>query len=185
MNRTTARASVATALAASVVALGAAPAGAAPAPAPVPAASSVAGTATGTWTSPWGATGPIAATLGAPTATVGADGRVVVSSDVAVTAVGSGAPTVTQRVAVPTTVTSAAAPGTSTGLAAAADIPVPAGCTVLHLVLGPLDLNLLGLAIVLQQVTLDIVAVPGPGNLLGNLLCAIVGLFPAPPAPAV
>ncbi len=56
-------------------------------------------------------------------------------------------------------------------------IPVPAGCQVLHLVLGPLDLNLLGLHIVLQQVTLDIVAVPGPGNLLGNLLCALVNIL--------
>jgi len=40
-----------------------------------------------------------------------------------------------------------------------------------------LNLNLLGLTIVLQQVTLDIVAVPGPGNLLGNLLCGLVNLL--------
>ncbi|GAB2929559.1 hypothetical protein GCM10027047_27760 [Rhodococcus aerolatus] len=183
MNHTTtavARVGVASALAASVVALGAAPASAAPA---APQAGAV-GSVTGTWTAPGGRTGPINATVGTPTATVGANGRVVLGADVTMTAAGTGAPTVTRRVAVPTSATSTAAPGTTTTLAAAADIPVPAGCTVLHLVLGPLDLNLLGLAIVLQQVTLDIVAVPGPGNLLGNLLCGIVNLIPAPPVPA-
>ena len=55
-------------------------------------------------------------------------------------------------------------------------------CDVLHLVLGPLDLNLLGLRIQLNQVVLDITAVPGAGNLLGNLLCAIVGILD-PPGP--
>ena len=54
---------------------------------------------------------------------------------------------------------------------------VQARCDVLNLVLGPLDLNLLGLVIQLDTVVLDIFAVPGPGNLLGYLLCAIVGLF--------
>jgi hypothetical protein len=53
-------------------------------------------------------------------------------------------------------------------------------CDVLHLVLGPLDLNLLGLRVQLNQVVLDITAVPGAGNLLGNLLCAIVGLLDGP-----
>jgi hypothetical protein len=53
-------------------------------------------------------------------------------------------------------------------------------CSILHLVLGPLDLNLLGLRIQLNQVVLDITAVPGPGNLLGNLLCAITGLLDNP-----
>lgn len=50
-------------------------------------------------------------------------------------------------------------------------------CDVLHLVLGPLDLDLLGLRIHLDQVVLDITAVPGAGNVLGNLLCAVVGLL--------
>ena len=50
-------------------------------------------------------------------------------------------------------------------------------CDILHLVLGPLHLDLLGLVIDLNQVELDIVAQPGPGKLLGNLLCAIVGLL--------
>jgi hypothetical protein len=50
-------------------------------------------------------------------------------------------------------------------------------CDILNLVLGPLDLNLLGLEIHLNQVVLDIVAVTGAGNLLGNLLCAVAGLL--------
>jgi hypothetical protein len=50
-------------------------------------------------------------------------------------------------------------------------------CDILHLVLGPLDIDLLGLEIHLDQVVLDIVAQAGAGNLLGNLLCAIVGLL--------
>jgi hypothetical protein len=50
-------------------------------------------------------------------------------------------------------------------------------CTILHLVLGPLHLDLLGLVIDLNQVVLDITAVSGAGNLLGNLLCAITGLL--------
>lgn len=50
-------------------------------------------------------------------------------------------------------------------------------CPILHLELGPLDLNLLGLRVQLNQVVLDITAIPGPGNLLGNLLCAVAGLL--------
>jgi hypothetical protein len=56
-----------------------------------------------------------------------------------------------------------------------------AQCEILNLVLGPLDLNLLGLEIHLNRVVLDIVAVPGPGNLLGNLLCAVAGLLDGGP----
>jgi len=52
-----------------------------------------------------------------------------------------------------------------------------AACDILHLVLGPLDLNLLGLKVHLDQVKLDIVAQPGDGNLLGNLLCALTGIL--------
>lgn len=50
-------------------------------------------------------------------------------------------------------------------------------CDVLHLTLGPIDLNLLGLVVHLDQIKLDITAVSGPGNLLGNLLCAVAGLL--------
>jgi hypothetical protein len=50
-------------------------------------------------------------------------------------------------------------------------------CQILHLELGPLDLNLLGLLVHLDQVVLDITAQSGAGNLLGNLLCGIASLL--------
>lgn len=50
-------------------------------------------------------------------------------------------------------------------------------CPILHLVLDPLDLNLLGLTVHLDQVVLDITAHSAPGNLLGNLLCAVAHLL--------
>jgi hypothetical protein len=43
--------------------------------------------------------------------------------------------------------------------------------------LGALHLDLLGLVVDLAPVHLKITAVPGAGNLLGNLLCAITGLL--------
>jgi hypothetical protein len=52
-----------------------------------------------------------------------------------------------------------------------------AACEILHLELGPIDLNLLGLVIHTNQIVLDITAVPGPGNLLGNLLCSVAHLL--------
>ena len=55
-----------------------------------------------------------------------------------------------------------------------------ASCEILDLVLGPLDLNLLGLQVHLDTVHLNITAVPGAGNLLGNLLCAVAGLLDGP-----
>jgi len=51
------------------------------------------------------------------------------------------------------------------------------GCQVLDLTLGPLHLNLLGLVVDLNQVHLNITAQPGPGNLLGNLLCSVTHLL--------
>lgn len=50
-------------------------------------------------------------------------------------------------------------------------------CDILFLQLGPLDLDLLGLVLDLSQITLDLDAVSGAGNLLGNLLCGLVGLL--------
>ncbi len=50
-------------------------------------------------------------------------------------------------------------------------------CEILSLVLGPLDLDLLGLQVHLNQVVLNIDAQSGPGNLLGNLLCGVAGLL--------
>jgi len=58
--------------------------------------------------------------------------------------------------------------------------PAPAAarsCAILNLVLAPLDLDLLGLQVHLDRVVLNIVAVSGAGNLLGNLLCAVTGLL--------
>ena len=46
-----------------------------------------------------------------------------------------------------------------------------------QLTLGPLDLNLLGLMVHLDQVVLDITAQSGAGNLLGNLLCSVANLL--------
>ena len=54
-------------------------------------------------------------------------------------------------------------------------------CTILDLVLGPLDLNLLGLLVHLDRVRLTITAVRG-GGLLGDLLCGIAGSPPPVPA---
>ena len=78
--------------------------------------------------------------------------------------------TIVTQVAVP--VANAAGPGIAQAQAAAA-------CDILHLVLGPLHLDVLGLVIDLNQVVLDITAQPGAGNLLGNLLCSITGLLDA------
>jgi hypothetical protein len=66
---------------------------------------------------------------------------------------------------------------TSGTTATSAAVTALATCDILHLVLGPLDLNLLGLVVHLDQVVLDITAQSGAGNLLGNLLCAITGLL--------
>ena len=52
-----------------------------------------------------------------------------------------------------------------------------ASCPILSLTLGPLHLDLLGLVIDLNQVNLNITAVPGAGNLLGNLLCDVANLL--------
>jgi hypothetical protein len=56
-------------------------------------------------------------------------------------------------------------------------------CQILDLVLAPLDLDLLGLQVHLDQVHLNITAQQGPGNLLGNLLCAVAGLLDGPTNP--
>jgi hypothetical protein len=55
-----------------------------------------------------------------------------------------------------------------------------AACEILHLDIGPIFLDLLGLQVDLSRVVLDISAQPGPGNLLGNLLCSVAGLLDDP-----
>jgi hypothetical protein len=57
---------------------------------------------------------------------------------------------------------------------------VAGSCDILHLALGPLDLTLLGLEVVLDDcnggpVVVDISGQRGNGNLLGNLLCGLLG----------
>ena len=56
-------------------------------------------------------------------------------------------------------------------------VPTPGACDILSLNLGPLDLDVLGLRVALSEVVLLIEAIPGAGNLLGNLLCAVAGLL--------
>ena len=56
---------------------------------------------------------------------------------------------------------------------------------ILHLALGPIDLDLLGLTVNLDNchngpVTVDITAKAGPGNLLGNLLTGLTRLLDGP-----
>jgi hypothetical protein len=50
-------------------------------------------------------------------------------------------------------------------------------CPILDLMLGPIDLDLLGLEVKTSQICLSITAEPGPGNLLGNLLCGVGNLL--------
>jgi hypothetical protein len=65
------------------------------------------------------------------------------------------------------------------GAASASQVlpPIPGACQVLNLVLGPINLNLLGLSVRTNQINVRIDAVPGAGNLLGNLLCGITNLL--------
>ena len=58
------------------------------------------------------------------------------------------------------------------------NVDPPPSCQVLTLTLGPLHLDLLGLVVTIPNpIVLNITAVPGAGNLLGNLLCAVVNLL--------
>jgi len=50
-------------------------------------------------------------------------------------------------------------------------------CDILHLELGPIDLDLLGLRVHLDKIVIDISAQSGPGDLVGNLLCAVAHLL--------
>jgi hypothetical protein len=63
--------------------------------------------------------------------------------------------------------------------AATAAAPAAAAtCQILNLVLGPLNLNILGLVVSIPNpIVLNITAVPGAGNLLGNLLCSVANLL--------
>jgi len=73
--------------------------------------------------------------------------------------------------------------GSPTNAATGGASVISAGSTqILHLALGPVDLNLLGLQVHLDNcnngpVTVDITAQSGPGNLLGNLLGGLAHLL--------
>jgi hypothetical protein len=56
-------------------------------------------------------------------------------------------------------------------------VPTPGACSILTLTLGPINLNLLGLRVATNEIRLLVEAIPGAGNLLGNLLCAITNLL--------
>jgi hypothetical protein len=93
-----------------------------------------------------------------------------------------GSQSVDKRVALPVTGASNELPGTN-GIVGFGirqqdpPVPTPGACEILNLALGPLDLNLLGLRVALSEVFLLIEAIPGAGNLLGNLLCGVAGLL--------
>ena len=76
-----------------------------------------------------------------------------------------------------------AAGGATTSIVRTITLPAAVGdatCQILHLDLGPLNLDLLGLQVNLSRVVLDITAQAGAGNLLGNLLCAVANLLNDP-----
>jgi hypothetical protein len=74
-----------------------------------------------------------------------------------------------------------------TSASAVTATPDANGCPILNLTLGPVQLNLLGLVVNLDNcsggpVTVNLSAVSGTGNLLGNLLCSLTGLLDNPQA---
>lgn len=75
------------------------------------------------------------------------------------------------------TITGTGLPAGGTTFTAPVQSIDPPSCDVLTLDLGPLHLDLLGLVVDLAPVHLDVTAVPGAGNLLGNLVCAITHLL--------
>ena len=155
------------------------PAGAAPTTAAPTRSTAAADTAplnapvTGSFTDATGGAGTFAGTF-TPTE-FAYDGTDVVATgtltgtltDSAGTALGS----VTQNVSLPID------PAASGGSAASTNAAALAVCEILNLTLRPLDLNLLGLTVHLDTVHLVIAAQSGSGELLGNLLCAVVGLL--------
>ncbi|WP_446217334.1 hypothetical protein [Micromonospora sp. IBHARD004] len=129
------------------------------APTVAPAASTVSTPVTGSFTDALGGAGTFAGTF-TPTRFVNQNGQLAAVGTLTGTltnSAGTSLGAVTQQVTVP--------------------VQVSGTCDILNLDLGPLDLNLLGLQVHLDEVVLDITAQQGPGNLLGNLLCAVAGLL--------
>jgi len=74
------------------------------------------------------------------------------------------------------TLTSGASAASSNGASAFA-VTQQGSCSILDLDIGAIHLDLLGLVVDLAPIHLDITAISGAGNLLGNLLCAVAGLL--------
>lgn len=91
------------------------------------------------------------------------NGAIVAIASLAGTVTGNGGGTVNQQVTVPVSV-----PASSAGLHAKAI------CQVLDLILGPIDLNLLGLRLQVNQIHIQLTA-NSLGGILGSLLCALTG----------
>jgi hypothetical protein len=139
---------------------------------PTRATASASGTMTssvqGTFTDAVGGTGAVTGTF-VPTRFTSTSSQVLATGELTATlvdSIGRSVGTATQTVTLPLV------RGESGG-----DFTSLASCEVLDLVLGPLDLNLLGVMVHLDRVHLNITAVTGPGNLLGNLLCAVLDLL--------
>jgi hypothetical protein len=149
-----------------LTAVGANAASAAPAaPAAAPPAVDVSTPVTGDFTDEAGGTGQFVGSF-TPTSFAAQDGNLLATGKLTGTltdSTGSTVGTVTETVSAPAAVALAT-------------------CRVLDLVLGPLHLDLLGLVVDLNQVHLVINAQSGPGNLLGNLLCAITNLLNGNPS---
>ena len=62
------------------------------------------------------------------------------------------------------------------GLEAQAGVQAQASCEILDLVIGPIDLNLLGLKLHVDRIHVNLTATQG-GGLLGDLLCQIANLL--------
>ncbi|TQS40168.1 hypothetical protein [Cryptosporangium phraense] len=144
--------------------------------APAAAEGTLTSTVAGAFTDAQGGQGTFAGTF-TPNKFVESDGHAVAQGTLAGTLTDStGAVVGTVSEPASFVVQSATSDGTQATTQAAL-----ASCSILDLVLGPLDLNLLGLTVHLNQVVLHIVAESGAGNLLGNLLCAVAGLLDGGP----
>jgi hypothetical protein len=102
----------------------------------------------------------------------------------------SAARTVVTQVAIPVAKSGDAAPtggpdtqpiGSASQATATAETQV---CETLSLVLGPLQLDLLGNAVQLNQANVDFLVVPGVNRRLGNVLCDVNGLMERSAGPA-
>ena len=148
-------------------------AGAAAAPAASPAKSALTLPVSGTFVDAAGGVGKFSGAF--QLTRFAADGNQLVAngflSGTLTDSLGNPVGSVMKSVSMPVTASSTSAARTARSLT------TNATCDILLLVLGPLHLDLLGLTVDLNQVVLDIEAQTGAGNLLGNLLCAVVSLL--------